>query len=169
MTSRTFITNPASQINSTKEATVTLYFTDADGQMLYAETQTQYYFSSVSVEWMVVQWLIDGPEDETGTLCAVVPSETYVINVNTADGICYVNLDQTFLSTTFTVSPQVAVYAIVNSLCEIDGIDSVQIMIDGSTEIEYQDTISLNQIFTMNEDLIADEDPFETEVDSDGE
>lgn len=165
MTANTFITNPASQINATQEATVVLYFTDSDGTILYPEERTLHYFTSMSEERMVVEQLISGPDADESALSATLPAETSVISVTTADGICYVNLDEAFLSTSFTVQPQTVIYSLVNSLCELDGVDGVQILIDGSSELVYQDAVELNQVFSMDESMIAAEaDPVITEV-----
>ena len=49
----------------------------------------------------------------------------------TKDGICYVNLDETFLAVVNNVSTDVSVYAIVNSLVELSSVNKVQILING--------------------------------------
>ena len=168
MSEDTFITNPVSQINSLQKATVVLYYTDSSGQMLYPEQRTVHYFSSMSIEWMVVEQLINGPQESS--LAQTIPAETSIISVTSADGICYVNLDQAFQSNTFSVTAEIVVYSIVNSLCELSWIDSVQISVDGASDIIYRDTVDLSQNLTQNPDLIADNaDPVETEVDTEGE
>ena len=56
---------------------------------------------------------------------------TKIISVMTKDGICYVNLDENFLTVEGNVSTDVSVYSIVNSLVELSNINKVQILING--------------------------------------
>ena len=61
----------------------------------------------------------------------MINPETKIINILTKDGICYVNLDSSFLTVVNNVSTEVAVYSIVNSLVELDNINKVQILVNG--------------------------------------
>ena len=52
----------------------------------------------------------------------------------TKDGICYVNMDETFLNQNMEITEQVVLYSIVNSLTALSGVDKVQISINGDTD-----------------------------------
>ena len=68
----------------------------------------------------------------------------------TKDGICYVNLDESFLTVVNNVSTDVAVYSIVNSLVELSNINKVQILINGEVAESFQTTT-----FERNLDIVT--------------
>ena len=49
----------------------------------------------------------------------------------TKDGICYVNFDSNFLTVVNNVNLDIEIYSIVNSLTELQGVNRVQILVDG--------------------------------------
>ena len=79
----------------------------------------------------MVEELIAGPSGRIEGLFPSVNSGTKIVSVMTKDGICYVNLDETFLAVVNNVSTDVSVYAIVNSLVELSSVNKVQILING--------------------------------------
>lgn len=147
-----FIENPGNEINAYTVATLDLYFANKDGDMLVDERVDIRYSSNMSVEKLVVEQLIRGPitEDAYPSL----PAETKIVSVSTKDGVCYVNLDEGFLGQGYDVLESVPVYSIVNSLTEIPGINKVQILINGETNITYRENIRFETLFERNLDLI---------------
>ena len=99
---------------------------------------------------IVVEELIAGPSGQIEGLYPVINPETKIINILTKDGICYVNLDSSFLTVVNNVSAEVAVYSIVNSLVELDNINKVQILVNG----EVPSTFS-NSTFERNLDYVT--------------
>lgn len=163
MTQDSFVTNPGSQINSVQEEKLTLYFADSTGTSLVTEVQNVNYISSVSIEKLIVQQLIGGPASDS--LQATIAPETKILNVTVSNGICYVNFDSGFLTQGFSISPELTIYSIVNSLCQLDDVEGVHISVNGSSDVVFHDTISLDQTFTMNQDVVsADAEPIEREV-----
>ena len=81
-------------------------------------------------------------------------SATKVINVTTRDRRCYVNLNSEFLQGQEGVQAQTALYSIVNSLCELPSIDSVQISVDGNTDAVFMESIPLTGSYRMNEEIV---------------
>lgn len=170
MTADSFVENPGSQINSTQTTTLTLYFTDESGEKLVPEVQTVHYISSISLEKLVVEQLIAGPETEQ--LKATIPTDTKIVSVTVTDGVCYVNLDDGFLVQDYNVSEQVVIYSIVDSLFELNnGIGKVQISVNGENNMVYRESISLDQMFTRNLDLIDSnqEQTVQTQIERTGE
>ena len=151
----TFVSNPTSEINSVQSTNLTLYFGSEDGKSLVAEKQEVRYLNSRSLERMVVEQLISGPETEGHK--ATLPSETELVNVATSNGVCYVNLSGDFTKYATEVSGEVTIYSIVNSLCQLDEVKMVQISVDGETNLSYDNSISLDQKFKMNRSLIVEE------------
>ena len=156
MSADQFVDNAGDEINSTERAELTLYFADKDGNRLVPHTVECVYNSNISMDKLVVERLIDGAEngdsDESGY--ATIGSDTQILSVTMQDGVCYVNLNGGFLNRKGNVTPEVAVYSIVDSLTEIPGVNRVQISIEGNSDLNYMETISLSQPFEKNTEII---------------
>lgn len=149
-----FVENAGDEINTYTKATLQLYFANETGDRLVGERVEVRYSSNMSVEKLVVERLIKGPI--TKDAYPAIPSETKLVSISTKDGICYVNLDEGFLEQGYNVLEQIPVYSIVNSLTEIPGISKVQILINGETNLTYQESIRFETIFERNLDLIEE-------------
>jgi len=122
MNAEQFINNDGNEINTYELVKVKLYFANADGDKLIAAYREKHYSTNTPLERFVVEELIAGPSGQIEGLYPVINPETKIINILTKDGICYVNLDSSFLTVVNNVSTEVAVYSIVNSLVELDNI-----------------------------------------------
>lgn len=131
MSADQFINNDGSEINTYEPARVMLYFANEDGNKLIAAYREKYYSTNTPLERFVVEELIAGPSGQVAGLYPTINPETKVINVMTRDGICYVNLDSSFLNVVNNVSTEIAMYSIVNSLVELNNINRVQILVNG--------------------------------------
>lgn len=152
MTATTFVDNAGAEINSYETVKLTLFFANEAGTELITTYRTVDFNTNISLERLVVEQIIAGPN--IAEAYPVVNAGTKVINVTTIDGVCYVNLDSTFLTKTTTVNPEVVIYAITNSLVELSDINKVQIMVDGETDFYFKDVISLKTIFERNLDIV---------------
>lgn len=115
MNAEQFINNDGNEINTYELVKVKLYFANADGDKLIAAYREKHYSTNTPLERFVVEELIAGPSGQIEGLYPVINPETKIINILTKDGICYVNLDSSFLTVVNNVSTEVAVYSIVNS------------------------------------------------------
>ena len=149
MNAEQFINNDGNEINTYELVKVKLYFANADGDKLIAAYREKHYSTNTPLE-RVVEELIAGPSGQIEGLYPVINPETKIINILTKDGICYVNLDSSFLTVVNNVSTEVAVYSIVNSLVELDNINKVQILVNG----EVPSTFS-NSTFERNLDYVT--------------
>lgn len=145
MTIDSFVENPGEQINSFQHATLDLYFANMEGDGLVKETQEVYYNSNISMEKLVVEHLILGPKKEEAQ--KTIPDQTKLINIAVVDGACYVNLDENFRNQNYEIQEPVVVYSIVDSLASLDGIDTVQISVNGDTSGKYRDDLDLSQMY----------------------
>lgn len=152
MYSDSFIYNEGAQINSFEEITLNLFFANEEGNALIKSEKTIMYNTNVAKERVILEQLIAGAKDSKGY--STINPDTKVISVVVKDGVCYVNLSTTFLSQTYNVTPEVTIYSIVNSLCEVSGIKKVQISIDGDTNIVYRDKMQLNATYGRNLELL---------------
>ena len=73
-----------------------------------------------------------------------------------SDGICYVNLDSSFQANVLTVSPEATIYSIVNSLVEDCNVQSVQFSVNGESDVEFANGLSLKQPFTADMSLVVE-------------
>ena len=152
LTADMFIDNEGSEINAYEQTVLHLYFANETGDALVEIEQTVVYNSNISLERVVVDQLIAGPGNIENY--PVINPDTKVNSVTITDGVCYVNLDDTFLTQPYNVTPEVTIYAIVNSLAELSNVNRVQIMINGETAVQYRDNISFETTFTRNLDLV---------------
>lgn len=147
-----FIDDAGGDVNDYQRIKITLYFTDEQGTNLYAEMREAFIDDTSSREKLVLEQLLAGPETEG--LKRVLPDGLTIISVTTKDGICYVNLDESFLTGSVNAVETVPVYAIVNSLTAIPGIDKVQILIKGESGKVYRETIALDSPLEARKDLV---------------
>lgn len=148
MSADQFIDNDGNEINTYEQVRVKLYFASEDGKSLIAGNRQKHYSTNIALERFVVEELIAGPTAEW--LYPSVNPSTKIINMMTKDGICYVNLDENFLTVESNVSTDVSIYSIVNSLVELNNINKVQILVNGETPAGYT-----NAIFERNLDIVS--------------
>jgi germination protein M len=155
MYEESFIENPGEQINSIQNTSLTLYFSDEDGDALIKETrQDVYYSGNVSLEKLVMEQLLEGTDVEGEK--SAIPEGTRLVNVSVVDGVCYVSLDETFRNQDYKVNEAIVIYSIVDSLTELPSIGKVQISVNGDTAGVYRDNYSLNSVYERNLDYVTE-------------
>ncbi len=132
---------------------VDLYYANSLGDKLVRKRQKIAYSKNVSLEKVVMERLISGPSDNDSE--ATLPVNLKLLSISVVEGVCYVNLDSSFLNEMVNVSSELPVYSIVNTLCSLKGIDSVQIMINGDTTKAYRDTVPLDSNLQFNYDIVG--------------
>ena len=152
MTAESFIENPGEQINSIQTATITLYFSNKEGDGLVQEIQECHYNSNISLEKLVMERLMKGPISVEGT--SAIPSGTKLISVSVLDGVCLLNLDEGFLNQNYNIEEGVVIYSIVNSLAELPNVSKVQISVNGDTSSTYREKFSLSTVYERNLDYM---------------
>ncbi len=148
-----FIENDGKEINTYEEANLKLYFANETGDRLVATTRTIEYNTNISLEKLIVEELIKGPNVE-GVYPTINP-DTKVANVTVKDNVCYVNLDENFLNQIYAVTPEVTIFSIANSLIELKNINKVQISINGDTSKTYREKYSFSTYFERNLDIVT--------------
>lgn len=154
MTGESFVENPGEQINSIESAALTLYFADKKGSSLHTETREVHYSSNISMEKLVIEHLLEGPQSQD--LQSAIPEGTKLLNVSVADGVCYVSFDENFLKQNYNIDEPVVIYSIVNSLSELASINKVQISVKGDTSGVYRDSFPFNKLYERNLDYISE-------------
>ena len=158
MSQETFIDNTGEDMKKYEEVTLTLYFANASGDELIKVNRTMRYNTNISLEKLVVEQLLYGPIDKTGKdsnmlLLPTLNADTKIISVNVKDGICYVNLNSSFLTLPTNIMAETAIYSLVNSLTELPGVLKVQLAVDGETEVKLGEK-TLSALFERNLDMV---------------
>ncbi len=138
-----FVQNTGSSLNSYETAKLTLYFANETGDKLSAHQMDVKYSSNMSREKLIVEKLMKGPRKNMGF--PTINPDVSLLSVTIKDGICYVNLDDEFLTSGVDVKPEVTIYSIVNSLIEGTSAEKVQITVNGEKNISYMETVDLTQ------------------------
>ena len=160
MSANTFIDNTGEDMKKYEEVTLTLYFANSTGDKLIKVNRTMRYNTNISLEKLVVEQLVYGPVEQKGNSKVAFPtlnSGTKIIGVNIKDGICYVNLNNTFLTLNNNVTADVVIYSLVNSLTELPGVLKVQLAVDGETEVKLGEK-TLSALYERNLELIQVEE-----------
>ena len=158
MSKDTFIDNTGEDMKKYEEVTLTLYFANVTGDKLIKVNRTMRYNTNISLEKLVVEQVLYGPVDKKGkdAETIVLPTlnpETKIISVNVKDGICYVNLNNSFLTLQPNMKADTAIYSLVNSLTELPGVLKVQLAVDGETEVKLGEK-TLSALFERNLEMI---------------
>lgn len=140
-------------LNTEDKLTLNLYFPDKEGESLVPEKRTVDAQMALSLEKTVVSELIKGPKDNG--LSSAIADGTKLLNIETKDNVCYVNFSSEFILKTSSGSTatMLSLYSVVNSLCELESVESVQILVNGETGAEFGNFV-LDIPYEANEQLI---------------
>ena len=155
MLSASDFTDSISDVNAFERAELTLYFTDSAGEQLFAEKREVVHNINTSVEKVILEELLSGPE-QPGLEPTLDPG-IKLLNISTNENVCYLNFDTAFLNNPREIKDYIPIYSIVNSLSELSSVNRVQISINGSQDVKFRDSIELKTMFERNLDYIGEE------------
>lgn len=147
-----FVDGSGSSIRSYEKRSAEIYFASKGGTELVAVTVESLSPSNDSMEQFIIEQLKKGTSDKNAR--STIPSAVKINGITTKDGICYVDFGENFLTEVLDVTPEVQLYSIVNSLCELSHVNKVQISVNGATDKKYRNKISLSQVFDRNLDIV---------------
>ncbi len=136
--------------------TIVLFFADETGTMLKEYEQTIEISNTTSLAKLVVESVINGPEEEGYT--ATVSDEIDILNISVNDGICYVDLSEEFYDTANPLTNEVIVYSVVNSLVELPTVSKVQFLKNGEKTEFFRETMPFDGLFERNLDIVVKEE-----------
>ena len=118
-------------------ALVTLYFADSNGRYLIGEQRSVPGEDNDNLPEFIVRNLIEGPQSDT--LSPTIPEGTMLLNVSRVDRVCMVSFSEEFLSNRPKTAQEerMTVFSLVNSLTQLDGVDSVEIMVQNRKVDKY--------------------------------
>ena len=139
-------------MNSYETVDLTLYFASEDGKKFSEEMRNVTYRADTLLEQVAVEQLIAGPRNGGR---AVLPPETKILSVSVNENICYLNFSKEFLNPVSGVSPDVSIYALVDTLTGLKTVQRVRISVEGSQTVLFRDTVSLDALFEQNLDYVG--------------
>ena len=139
---------------NSNEENVTLYFPDKNARHLVKQNRKVPLIDN-SIEKTILHELIKGPDGDE--LISTIPSSSKVLSVETKDGICFVNMSSDFVNnhSEGSTAENFTIYSIVNSLTELEGVNSVQFLIEGKKNSVLKHIV-LDTPFTRDETYILD-------------
>lgn len=153
MSSESFIDTKGNGINSYQYAALALYFPDGNGKKLEKEIRSLHYSSNESLERVIVEEMIQGPENES--LRAVIPADTKLVDVTTDQKICTVKLGESSGKAAEGFSDaKLSLYAIVNAICANCEVEQVQFMIGGDAGGKFLGEVDISSPFQKDESLV---------------
>ncbi len=141
-----------SDVNAFEKSELTLYFADTTGEYLVEETREVMHSINTSMERLIVEQLLEGPQRED--LQATIPQDAKLLNISVTDNVCYLNFDSNFLNNPLGGKEELPLYSIVDSLTQLTTVNRVQFSINGSPAVMFRDTISLDTLFEQNMDYV---------------
>lgn len=146
-----FIADSDSNLNNLSWTTLTLYFANEDRQKLVENKIDVAYSRTMSLEKIVVEQLIQGPEN--GESYSVLPSSAKVLSAAVRNGTCYVNFDASLADMKTEIPFDVSMYAVINSLCELNSVNKVQFQLNGDSHVELNG-FSFDSVYERNLDYL---------------
>lgn len=144
MSEETFVDNMRGETAYKQTISVSLYFADETGDKLVKLPVDVTFDGTISMEQLVVQQLINGPQNISGVnknIQATVPNNTIINQITVREQICYIDLSVDYLTALPGISREAALYSVVNSLVELSDINKVQFSIDGDLIRYYGDSL----------------------------
>jgi germination protein M len=134
--------------------TVTLYFSDSNAEFIVGEKRDIAVEAGESIEEAILRELFKGPVNEN--LWDAIPDGTKLLSVSTKDDLCTVNLSKEYVdkSPGGTASERMAIWTVVDTLTEIEGVKKVQFLIEGKKREIYTHVI-FDKPFARDETIIS--------------
>ncbi|MGM9551475.1 MAG: GerMN domain-containing protein [Clostridia bacterium] len=150
-----------------KTESVKLYFPD---DSMYYDVEIREINADindlVNLVETICREVIKGPTKEG--LNASISGDVKVLSVSVENGICTIDLSEEFrtYNTGGTMRESIAIYSLVNSLCDLERVEKVKINIEGDSEAEFGGHFYLGDTFEFEPNMVRSEAIHaETEVD----
>ena len=127
---------------------VMLYVPDDQGTMLRKVVVKETAAPQVSNQELIVRELVK---------MGVLPQNTKVNQVSVYGTTCYLDLSGEFLYSIGNSTPDLTLYALVDSIIAQTGIDNVQILVDGELEKTYRNVADISEPLSFNSDFVEKE------------
>lgn len=132
-----------------------VYFASVDGISFSEEKIVIEESNSLEMKArLIIEEMLKGPKKSENE--RVIPENTALIGVRIEGKIATVNLSQDFEKTKNDAQRLLAVYSVVNTLCQVEGIEAVKILVNGRG-LKYTSKEEEIGALSMNNVIMADE------------
>ena len=131
--SQVLLTSPEDIVRTVE---VTLYFLDESGNLVEEARRLTVYEGETPAE-AVVKALAQRPMDIYAGLEPLLPSGVQALSASVENGTCYLNLPSSCaaLLPEGKMEQRTVLEGLVNSLCSLEGVEQVQILLDGDYQM----------------------------------
>lgn len=134
---------------------VKLYYPDKYNEKLIVKNITIKDLTR-KLEIEVLEKLISSLDDNSSN--NLIPNDTRIRSIDIEDQIAYINFSNELKKKELTENEEVLlIYSIVNTMTELDSINSVQILIDGEKEEVLEDVFSIENPIKYSELIVSNE------------
>ena len=155
MTKESFINDLGADSQSLKEKDLVLFYATEDGKNLRAVTRHVHYNAATPLEQVVMEYLTLDPNSDDPKAKAPLSDSAKLLFVSVNEGTCYVSFDNSFQTQEIDVTTDVSVYAIVDSLCQLNNVNQVQITVGGDNVPSTFDVRNVSGTYSPNYDLVV--------------
>ena len=155
MTEDDFTTEITNDLERLEDARFILYFLNKDGSMLHPDEVSQRYYNygQDSLANVIMDALLRGPV--TDDCLPPLSGDIIVRSTHISDRQCTVDFNSALLGSAGENEFELTVYSIVNTLCGLSDVDTVQITVEGSTVVDEVYGVDLSEPLTARMDLVA--------------
>ncbi len=114
--------------DETKEKTIILYYPDKNAISIFADERKVSETDAKDPEFVLKQ-LVLGTQNPK--LENIIPSSTVINSCKVSDSVCVVDVSRDFIEIEGSAAQEMAIYSVVNTLCSLDGINSVEFLVEG--------------------------------------
>lgn len=136
-----------------EEMTVQLYFASSDGKNLVK--QEKKIPKTEGIARATIENLLLGP-DEASDLKSAVPSGTELLDINIKldEKLCIIDLSTEFSENATAAAADLAVYAIVDTLCQFETVEKVEIRVEGENVSSVGGNIDLRKSVKADKTMV---------------
>jgi len=139
---------------STEFKSVLLFFGSSDGEHLVAVEKEIPKVEGIARQ--TINALIEGPDFQSGLL-PTIPAGTSLLDINVKeDGLCIVDFSEELVANMAggKLNEQLAVYSIVNTLCQFPTVDRVEFRVEGQKMDTLLGYVKLDPAVSANAQLV---------------
>ncbi len=139
-----------------KDINITLYFSEPTASLLMPEQRNIKVTNIKELPKLVMEELLKGPQILNGI--AAVHKETQLNSVKVDGELAIVDFGDNFerLNTGGSTRERLCLYAVVNTLTELDGIEKVKLSVNGKV-LDFFGQLELSEALVKNSEIVIDE------------
>ncbi len=158
-----FIDNTGGETSYKQNTTLNMYFSDYKGTALVEVPVEITYDATIPLEQLAIEQLMKGPYSIEGvnkkSMLPTIPEGTRLNKITVRENTCYLDFSSEFLNKRKSITADVAIYSVVNTLVELPMVNKVQFSIDGGQVLKYSTSINFGEPFERNLDLVLSNAP----------